>query len=207
LLSGYGTEARVFDFKGIVGHLLTQDLEQLHSTLALPLGFLPFRNQGPLRTALVTMLQSELNQQIANPQQRAALVANRTVTEEHAATIASSLRKAMSRLYSSAAIVSLAALFAVSYFTLYHLAWSGYMLPQNRPIGVAAFLAIVAVTVVATEFLSRYFFLKGFSSSGNAECREAADRLLRVAGTRRRWRIAAVVTIVVAIISFFAVTL
>jgi hypothetical protein len=207
LLSGYGTEARVFDFKGIVGHLLTQDLEQLHSTLALPLGFLPFRNQGPLRTALVTMLQSELNQQIANPQQRAALVANRTVTEEHAATIASSLRKAMSRLYSSAAIVSLAALFAVSYFALYHLAWSGYMLPQNRPIGVAAFLAIVAVTVVATEFLSRYFFLKGFSSSGNAECREAADRLLRVAGTRRRWRIAAVVTIVVAIISFFAVTL
>jgi hypothetical protein len=71
------------------------------------------------------MLQSELNQQIANPQQRAALVANRTVTEEHVATITSSLRKAMSRLYSSAAIVSLAALFAVSYFALYHLAWSG----------------------------------------------------------------------------------
>jgi hypothetical protein len=207
LLSGYGPTAKLFDFKGIVGHLLAQDLEQLRSTLALPWGFLPFRNQAALRTALAAMLQSELNQQLANPQQRAALVANRTVTEEHAATTAGCLRKAMSRLYSSTATVSLAALFAVSYFTLYRLAWSGYMLPQNRSIGVVVFLAVVAVTFLAAEFLSRHFFLKGFSSSGNAESCEAAHRLLHAAGTIRRWRIAAAVTTAVAIISFFAVTL
>lgn len=207
LLSGYGTEAKVFDFKGIVGHLLANDLQQLRSTLDLPLGFLPFRNQGALRATLATMLQSELNQQIANPQQRAALVANRTVTEEHAATTASCLRKAMSRLYNSMATVGLAALFAVSYFTLYRLTWSGYMLPQNRPMAVVIFLAVVAVTVVAAESLSRHFFLKSFPSSGNTESREAAGSLLRATGTLRRWRIAAAATTVLAIISFFAVML
>ncbi|MBN9614312.1 MAG: hypothetical protein BGO25_09235 [Acidobacteriales bacterium 59-55] len=207
LLRGYGPEARVFDFKGIVGHLLAQDLEQLHSTLNLPWGFLPFRNQGTLHTALSSMLQSELNQQLTNPQQRAALVANRTVTEEHATTTARCLRKAMSRLYSATATVGLAVLFVVAYATLHNLLWSGYMLPQNRPVAAVIFLGVVALTAIAAEFFARYFFLRGFSSSGNTESRKAASRLLHSTGTIRRWRIAAAITTVAVIISFFAVTL
>jgi hypothetical protein len=207
LLSGYGPRAQVFDFKGIVGHLLARDLDQLKSTLALPWGFLPFRNQGALRTSLAAMLQSELNQQLVSPQRRAALVANRTVSEEHAATTARCLRKAMSRLYRSTAIIGLAALFIIAYFTLYRLAWSGYMLPQNRLAAAGIFLAVVAVTAVAAEALSRHFLLKGFPSSGNPESRKAASRLLQSIGTLRRWRIAAAITTTAAIISFFAVTL
>lgn len=206
LLSGYGTKARVFNFKGIVGHLLAKDLDQLRSTLTRPWGFLPFRNHGALRTALASMLQSELNQQLASPQQRAALVANRTVTEEHAATTARCLRQAMSRLYGSVAMVALAILFIVAYFTLYRLLWTGYMLPQNRLMAAAIFVAVVATAAIAAEALSRYFFLRGFSSAGNGR-RQAAHRLLRGAGTLRRWRIAAAATIVVALISFFVVTL
>jgi hypothetical protein len=207
LLSGYGPRAQVFDFKGIVGHLLAQDLEQLRLTLALPWGFLPFRNQGALRTSLAAMLQSELNQQLVSPQRRASLVANRTVSEEHAATTARCLRKAMSRLYRSTAIVGLAALFIIAYFTLYSLARSGYMLPQNRPAAAGIFLGVVAVAAVAAEALSRHFLLKEFPSSGNPESRKAASRLLQSIGTLRRWRIAAAITTAAAIISFFAVTL
>jgi hypothetical protein len=65
----------------------------------------------------------------------------------------------------------------------------------------------VAVTAVAGESLARYYFLKGFSISGNAESRQAAHRLLHGTGTLRRWRIAAAVTIVVSIICFFAIML
>lgn len=207
LLSGYGPRAKVFDFKGIVGHLLAKDLDQLRSTLALPWGFLPFRNQGALRTAISSMLESELNQQLANPQQRAALVANRTVTEGHAASTASCLRKAMSRLYGSSATVGLVALFVIAYYTLHRLLWAGYMLPQNRLTATVVFLAVVAVVAFAAEFLSRHFFLKGFSGSGEAAGRQAANRLLHGAGTLRRWRIASAVTAVGALVGFLALTL
>lgn len=205
LLSGYGPEARVFDFKGIVGHLLANDLHQLRASLDLSWGFLPFRNQDALRTALCSMLESELNQQLANPQQRAALIANRTVTDEQAATTLASLRTAMGRLYRSAAAVGLAALFVVAFFTLYALAWSGYLLPQNRVTAAVIFLAVVAVIAVVAEYLARHFLLRGFSRSGKAENRQAANRLLRATGTLRKWRIAAAMATVVAIISFFAV--
>lgn len=207
LLSGYGQKARVFDFKGIVGYLLTEDLNQLESTLSVPWGYLPFRNQSILYAALASMLQSELNQQLANPQQRAALIANRTVTEEHAATTVLCLRKAMSRLYSSTATIGIVVLGIIAYSTLHHLLWSGYMLPQNRPVAAVIFLVLMALTAIAAEVLARYFFLKGFSSSGNAESRKAASRLLHSTGTIRRWRIVAVITTVAVIISFFAVTL
>jgi len=70
---------------------------------------------------LSAMLESELNQQLANPRQRAALIANRTVTEEHATTTVDCLRKAMGRLYASVASVGLATLFVVALFTLYKL--------------------------------------------------------------------------------------
>lgn len=207
LLSGYGHQARVFDFKGIVGHLLAKDLDQLHTSLNLPWGFLPFRNQGTLHTALASMLQSELNQQLTNPQQRAALVANGTVTEEHAASTVNCLHKAMSRLYGSVAIVGLVALFVIAYYTLHKLLWSGYMLPGNRTTAAAIFLAVVAVIAIVAELLSHYFFLKGFSNSGNSESRQAAHRLLGGAGTLRRWRVATAVTTVVALVSFLAITL
>lgn len=207
LLSGYGPKAKVFDFKGIVGHLLTQDLDRLQSTLALPWGFLPFRNQGTLHTALSSMLQSELNQQLANPQQRTTLISNRTVTEEHAAITVRCLRKAMNRLYSSTATVGLVVLCIVAYFTLHNLLWSGYMLPQNRLVAAVIFPAVVALTAIAAELFARYFFLKGFSGSGNVESRKAANRLLHSTGIIRRWRIAAAVTTVAVIISFFTVSL
>ncbi|MEO6966301.1 MAG: hypothetical protein ABI076_10465 [Acidobacteriaceae bacterium] len=203
LLSGYGPEARVFDFKGIVGHLLANDLQQLRSTLQFSRGFLPFRNQEALRTTLDAMLESELNQQIANPQQRAALIANRTVTDEHATTTVDCLRKAMGRLYGSIASVGLTALFVVALFTLYKLLWTGYMLPQNRLVAVILFLAVMAVAAAVVESLSRHFLLKGFSRAGKAEEGQAANRLLRATGTLRRWRIAATLTTVVAIICFF----
>lgn len=113
----------------------------------------------------------------------------------------------MSRLYSSTAAFGLVVLCIVAYSTLHNLLWSGYMLPQNRLVATVIFLIVVALTTIAAEVSARYFFLKGFSNTGNAESRRAASRFLHSTGILRRWRIAAAITTVAVIISFFAVTL
>lgn len=208
LLTGYGPEARVFDFKGIVGHLVASDLEQLRTALDASPGFLPFLHQQGLRTALASMLQSELNQQLADPEQRQALVANGTVTEEHAATTVDALRKALGRLSRGPAAAGLAVLFVVAILTLHRLLSTGHMLPGNRFSAAVIFLVIVAVTAVAVGLLSRFLFLKSFAGADDdPEAREAVIRLMDTTGAVRHWWIAAAITVVVAFVGFLAVTL
>jgi hypothetical protein len=193
LLYGFGTEAKVFDFKGIVGHLLANDLHQLESLLKLPWSFLPFRNQSALRESLSTMLESELNQQLCDKQRKNVLVANGTVTEQHATRTVKYLRKAMGRLYRSIASLGLLAVVAVVFLTLESLHHFGYMLPQNPFIPLGILVAAVVAAPIAAEFTSPYLVLKEFSRSGNAERPRAASRLLRSTGTLWRWRIGAAI--------------
>lgn len=207
VLLGYGDPARVFDFKGIVAHLLSGDLQNLQSALAQPGAFVPFRNQSVLSSALSVMLQSEVNQQLCDAQQRQSLVANGIVTQSHADTTASNLRKAIGRLYSGPALAGLATLSLVVLLTLTLLYRLHYMIPQNRPTAVIVFLAVLAIAAVAAELLARAFALRQFALSGNAAQKHAAGRLLQSAGTIVRWRIAAAAAAVGAIVAFFAVVL
>lgn len=205
VLLGYGDPARVFDFKGIVAHLLSGDLQNLQSALAQPGAFLPFRNQSVLSSALAVMLESEVNQQLCDNEKKQALVANGTVTQQHADTTASALRKSIGRIYSSAASVSLAAFSVVLLLTLTLLYRLHYMIPQNRPTAFMVFLGVLAVAAVVAEVLARTFVLRQFAQASNAAQRQAASRFLRSVGTIMRWRIAAAAATIGAIVAFFAV--
>ncbi|HEX7728302.1 MAG TPA: hypothetical protein VF392_04640 [Terracidiphilus sp.] len=199
-LYGYGAPAQVFDFKGMVGHLLENDLAQLQSVLA---------GQSPtvsLPAALATMLQSEVNQQLCDAAQRSSLVGNGTVTQEHADKTVSALRKAMSHIYRVSAALGVGAITAISLVTLYLLYHFLYMIPERRMQGAAIYLAVILLSAVAAELLARQRTLGQFASGGK-EMQQAAARLLKSIGTLRRWRWIAAGAVVASIVTFFAIVL
>ncbi len=205
VLYGYGAPGKIFDFKGMVTHLLTGDLDNLQTALAQPAGLLATRNQESLRRTLGAMLRSEVNQQLCDAGRREALIGNGTVTREHADTTVTSLRKAMGRLYRATATMALSALSLATLLTLYLLYGFLYMLPGNRLQGFLIFAGVVAACAVAAEWAARKRTLSGFAA--DADERKAAARLLQATGTLRRWRITAGVAVAASIFLFFWITL
>ncbi|HVZ82717.1 MAG TPA: hypothetical protein VG893_03510 [Terracidiphilus sp.] len=197
LLLGYGDTAHVFDFKGIVSHLLAQDLEQLKTSLASG-------GTAALHGALATMLQSEINQQLCDSAQREALVSKGTVTAEHAESTAAMLRKAMGRLYRSSAAIAAAGLTLLSFIVLYLLYGGLYMIPGRRGKAALIYLAVMAIAAVAADFFARHRALQGFASAGSGVS-AAATRLFKAAGTARFWRIGTAVAVLLSIYIFFHV--
>jgi hypothetical protein len=202
VLYGYGAPGQVFDFKGMVTHLLTGDLDQLQKALSAPAGLFATRNKEQLRQSLGIMLRSEVNQQLCDKDRKERLISNGTVTREHADTTVASLRKAMGRLYRLAASIGICGLSAATLVTLYLLYYFYFMLPGRLMKGFAIFVVVMAVSGFAAEFLSRHLTLRGFAAGGPEE-RKAAARLLQATGTLRRWRLAWGGAVTACIILFF----
>jgi len=200
-IGGYGINARVFDFKNIVGALLQNDLVELEHALAkspwLPLGPVP-----ALDSALGKFLKSEVNarigqvaggngealERLANHDLRGA------VSVDYVKRAAAAVRKAATRIYRSeifrpALLVGIAPTIALVVIPLLNRTW------RSESGWVA--LCIALLGGVGAE-LWALFRLK---SRFDAELAPKAVKMVRATWTLWWWRFAMFLEVMVGVVA------
>ncbi len=183
-LTGFGAEARVFNFQNLVEILLRADLRLLQEAVAATR---PWSFQAPaaLLAAVKHCLLSEANAMIGEAGKDGNdLAAAGGVSGEFSRGTAKALRSALHRLYFGKAVIGLPFAVAVP-STFLVVADRTYWLARRPGLTLPATALVLAVTIAVTELIAR---ARAKSMFGR-ELGPRVDRMLAGQKVLRFWRI------------------